>query len=703
MPGENYDWAAAKKRIFDRLGIDENTDPYDLSTWSDKLKSVHASHYEANKQNPDFDEQKDYYKEYLPRNISGGSPAPATPAIESTPDVASTPETPVKTDTEKPSTRQLGSFQVFPITDPTGKVVGHHSMHINEGGNVVASFGPYALGEDESPEEAQTKWTNFFAKKHAQMNIDNPEIMAQATDQKKGTISSKTVTNAAMYAKLKSTIEDQSDEEPEDDVSRETSDRPARVPAEAWDSATDKQKELVRDYESKHDAFVTTHKKPGEEYKLPSSLGDQADLYEAEGKLHQSFGWKFNGHVQNQRNFDAESKTHALLGGFEMARPPKPLNPTAAQPSARDLSDSEDDDYEEETPQSVNTAHNVSQQMAGSVSVTPTDAAPAANQDDSASMDDYWKSIADDYRDGYRGGKGREATAAKKRLSKYPIFKHFDDLLKAKNALGIPSDKLGPVENGDVSDVRPGEARSAGKQFATISPEDNDEYTARATRHNEIAKALANLSGHFVGLMNKKEELPTTLAPEHDYSELLGPVKDSSGVINLKSDLGDGPFDYGVVNEYRYGKGTFGYEISPMDAPIRPMTTAGKTSAGLGASQKRAPAKKTPAGVSKFATPDNNPSPSYKVKTTLTSFDPEHFTNRRKDRPQTVVLAHKKAFLMSKMNEAHPLPTEQERAGMSPAQHQSVVDQVFKNRTAWLKKSMESNIDHMLPSKDSNA
>jgi hypothetical protein len=133
------------------------------------------------------------------------------------------------------------------------------------------------------------------------------------------------------------------------------------------------------------------------------------------------------------------------------------------------------------------------------------------------------------------------------------------------------------------------------------------------------------------------------------------------------------------------------------------MTMAGKTSAGLGASQKRAPAKKTPTGVSKFATPDNNPSPSYKVKTNYVSFDPEHFTNRRKDRPQTVVMANKKAFLMSKMNEIHPLPTEEQKAGMSSAEHQSVVDNVFKNRTAWLKKSMESNIDHMLPSKDSNA
>lgn len=79
MPEANYDWAAAKKRIFDRLGINENTDPWDSSTWSDKLKSVHASHYEANKQDPDFDEQKDYYEEYLPKNISGGSAATPTP------------------------------------------------------------------------------------------------------------------------------------------------------------------------------------------------------------------------------------------------------------------------------------------------------------------------------------------------------------------------------------------------------------------------------------------------------------------------------------------------------------------------------------------------------------------------------------------------------------------------------------------------
>jgi hypothetical protein len=200
--------------------------------------------------------------------------------------------------------------------------------------------------------------------------------------------------------------------------------------------------------------------------------------------------------------------------------------------------------------------------------------------------------------------------------------------------------------------------------------------------------------------MNKKEELPTTLAPEHDYSELLGPVKDSSGVVNLKSDF-SGPLDYGVVNEYVPGKGTFGYEMKPMDSPISPMTMANKTSPGLGASQKRTSSKKAPAGVSKFATPDNNPSPSYKVKTNFQSFEPTDYRNNKKT--QAFVLANKKAFLMSKMNEAHPLPTEQERAGMSPAQHQSVVDQVFKNRTAWLKKSMESNIDHMLPSKDSNA
>ena len=351
----------------------------------------------------------------------------------------------------------------------------------------------------------------------------------------------------------------------------------------------------------------------------------------------------------------------------------------------------------EEAPQEIKTANNVSQQMGGTVSVTPTQTETSSETNaGTENMDDYWQSIKNDYRDGYRGGKGREATAAKKRLAKYPIFKHFDDLTNAKKALDIPSDKLGPKGEGRV-----GEAVPPGKQFATISPGDSDEYASRATRHNELTLALADVSKHFTDFMGKKEPLPTTLAPEHDYSHLLGPVQDSSGVINLKSDLGDGPFDYNGINDYRFGKGTFGYEMTPMDAPIRPMTTAGKTSAGLGASQKRAPAKKTPAGISKFATADNNPSPSYKVKTTLTSFDPEHFTNRRKDRPQTVVLAHKKAFLMSKMNELHPLPTQEEKAGMSSAEHQSVVDQVFKTRTSWLKSSMEGNVDHMLPAQNS--
>jgi hypothetical protein len=342
------------------------------------------------------------------------------------------------------------------------------------------------------------------------------------------------------------------------------------------------------------------------------------------------------------------------------------------------------------TPQEVNTAHNVSQQMAGSVSVTPS-TKPEVKMSTAGvenPMAEYWNNIAKDHTTSIRS-KGAEANAARKRLSPYPLFKHFDDLVKAKKALEIPTDRL----------------ESKGQKFATISPEDSDEYVARATRHNELVKAIADVSNHFTSdIYGKKDPMPTTLDPDHDHSHLLGPVQDSEGRINLKSDLGEGPFDYGVVNEYRYGKGSFGYEMKPIDSPISPMTTAGKTSAGLGASQKRAPAKKTLTGVSKFATPDNNPSPSYKVKTNYVSFDPEHPSNsRNKSRPLSAINANKKAFLMSKMNEIHPLPTEEEKAGMSSAEHQSVVDNVFKNRTAWLKKSMESNIDHMLPSKDSNA
>jgi hypothetical protein len=416
---------------------------------------------------------------------------------------------------------------------------------------------------------------------------------------------------------------------------------------------------------------------------------------------------------QNNPNFDDPAKsenwkwsTPEHIGDFLAGRPQKKehISPVENgntieedEPKRPDYSTTDEKPEVEEAPQEIKTANNVSQQMGGAVSVTPTQTETLSETNaGTENMDDYWQSIKNDYRDGYRGGKGREATAAKKRLAKYPIFKHFDDLTNAKKALDIPSDKLGPKGEG-----RAGETVPPGKQFATISPGDSDEYASRATRHNELTLALADVSKHFTDFMGKKEPLPTTLAPEHDYSHLLGPVQDSSGVINLKSDLGDGPFDYGVVNGYRSGKGTFGYEMTPMDAPIRPMTTAGKTSAGLGASQKRAPAKKTPAGISKFATADNNPSPSYKVKTTLTSFDPEHFTNRRKDRPQTVVLAHKKAFLMSKMNELHPLPTQEEKAGMSSAEHQSTVDQVFKTRTSWLKSSMEGNVDHMLPAQNS--
>jgi hypothetical protein len=944
MDSESYDWAAAKKRIFDRLGIDDNTDPWDPDTWSDKLKGVHASHYQATKQNPYFDSSSDYYEEFLPENITGGS---QTPAVEAT--SSSTPENPL--------TKQFGAFKVVPITDPTGKVVGHHSIHTNEGGAIVASFGPYALSGGESPPEAENKWTNFFAKKHAQMNADNPETMQSAD--KSGVINPKTVTNGAMYAKLQAPTQDQGDNEPEansqvgasqqqatidlsdseyklttpkggywkgipsytskdsgyevtiqsgwggdkntiaysirnpklgitlhkhaggtidnadhlalvkNDINRikqgldsegksflnktsdgympkegdtlyrltdhgpEASVEPITFKANQWSvkAPTD---ELIdaTGYSNISDSYGTnsarvdhsagatvSYDKQGKE-SSGSDVGTIHGMYRSREQAEQvanqhaslakeAFGFRLseydkprigtnckfcgepikadsssltahsptvggwcrdavwamhNAHKGSNNSFEAKanrirarlgftSKTdnwapstwsHAIVqahsafykdnqnnpdfddpansenwkwstpehvGDFLAGRPQKSEHVSPVEegniieedePKRPDYSTTDEKPEVEEAPQEIKTANNVSQQMGGAVSVTPTQTETSSETNaGTENIDDYWQSIKNDYRDGYRGGKGREATAAKKRLSKYPLFKHFDDLLKAKNALGIPSDKLGPVENGDVSDVRPGEARSAGKQFATISPEDNDEYTARATRHNEIAKALANLSGHFVGLMNKKEELPTTLAPEHDYSHLLGPVQDSSGVINLKSDLGDGPFDYNGINDSRSGKGTFGYEMTPMDAPIRPMTTAGKTSAGLGASQKRAPAKKTPAGISKFATADNNPSPSYKVKTTLTSFDPEHFTNRRKDRPQTVVLAHKKAFLMSKMNELHPLPTQEEKAGMSSAEHQSTVDQVFKTRTSWLKSSMEANVDHMLPAQNS--
>lgn len=135
-----------------------------------------------------------------------------------------------------------------------------------------------------------------------------------------------------------------------------------------------------------------------------------------------------------------------------------------------------------------------------------------------------------------------------------------------------------------------------------------------------------------------------------------------------------------------------------------------------------------PAITSKFATWETNPSPNFRVHlpkglTTFesteqrlgsaelpnrpapgsaTKFSGDTHSNQSNVKPTKPQLAGwKKGFLISKINEFHPIP--ERTPGMSDAAHQKAVDTVFKNRKTWLTSAMKSNIDHMIPQEDSGA
>lgn len=559
-----YDWAAAKKRIFDRLGVDENTDPDDPSTWSDRLKAVHASHYEAVKQDPEFDESEVYADEFLPRTIAGNPPAPTPPTPS--PSFASG-----KSDYERnhtPIREPEDHGYAFPWPSVKcafcGDIMAGQHFHANHGAteNGICIKAAYAdprsqwaknIGIDEkfnemdpstwSPEVERRAMNALEVNGPVHPETDEPVHTGkysltlrnpQYEDGEEEPSREEIIKNGFQYdpATLEyyKNIHQITDAELKGDVSRETSAGPTGSSAAPTVESTTASSSAVpstiiqtaENGSSAHQIPVTG---PNGEYaghfgiwKNPkdqiigtfgpySADAESSPAEEMRGMSNVLFE-KLKGHIKKYPTLhDGSSFSKAIT----MPSNENLYKQLGGAPTDMGDNEPEEDDVSRETsdtPQSVNTAHNVSQQMAGSVSVTPTDAALAANQDDSTKgtvTEEYWSDLINNQRKAFEYGKpnSRDAKAAQKELAQYPLLQHHADIRKAmmEAQIGLPS--------------------KARDEDYLQGPNDSPEYTAKVNRYNELRNAAKAISSHVASLKASLKPMSTDMAGL-DFTHLLG-------------------------------------------------------------------------------------------------------------------------------------------------------------------------------------
>jgi hypothetical protein len=147
--------------------------------------------------------------------------------------------------------------------------------------------------------------------------------------------------------------------------------------------------------------------------------------------------------------------------------------------------------------------------MAGSVSVTPTDATSGSGPtNDSTSgtvTEEYWSDLINNQRKAFEYGRptSRDAKAAQKELAQYPLLQHHADIRKAmmEAQIGLPS---------------------KGKDEEYLqTPNDSPEYTAKVNRYNELKNAAKAISSHVGSLKASLKPMSTDMAGL-DFTHLLG-------------------------------------------------------------------------------------------------------------------------------------------------------------------------------------